>query len=47
MKAFESDMGSNSELEPNKGTVKGKKIIGAELSATMATIKIEKIDPKD
>lgn len=40
MKAFELDACSNSELEHNKGDDKGKKIIEAYASATVATTKI-------
>jgi len=47
LKASESDVGSDSELELDKGTDKGKKIIDAEPSAIVATSKFQKIDPKD
>jgi len=40
LKVSESDTGSNFESEPNKGNEKGKQIIDAEPSATMATTKI-------
>lgn len=44
---FESNIGSKSKSKPDKGNNKGKKIIDAKLSATVATIKIHKIEPKD
>ena len=47
LKASESDACSDSELEPNKGNEKGNKIINMEPSATMATTKIQKIEPED
>ena len=47
MKAFESDACSESESEHDKGNNKGKKIIDAEPSATIATTKVHKNDPKD
>jgi len=40
LKDFESDVGFDSESEPDKGTNKGDQIIYAEPSATMATTKI-------
>lgn len=47
LKAFESNAGSKSESKPDKGTNKGKKIIDVEPGATVATIKIQKIEPED
>eukprot|EP00253_Pinus_taeda_P024338 PITA_24338 len=47
LKSSESDAGSDFESEPNKGIDKGKQIIDAEPSATMATTKIHKIEPGD
>jgi hypothetical protein len=47
LKAFESDVGSDSELEPNKGNDKGKQIIDVEPNATIATTKIQKKEPED
>ena len=47
LKASESDTGFNSELEPYKGTDKGNKVIDAEPIPTVATTKIQKIEPKD
>ena len=47
MKASESEIGSDSESEPNKGTDKGKHIIDTKTSATVATTKIQKFEPKD
>jgi hypothetical protein len=47
LKASESDACSDSESEPNKGNDKGKQIIDAEPSATVATTKIQKIEPED
>jgi len=43
LKAFVSDARFKFELEPDKGNDKGKKIIDAQPSATMATTKIHKI----
>ena len=40
MKASKSDIGSNFELEPDKGTDKGKKVIDVEPSARVAATKI-------
>jgi len=40
LKASESDACSESELEPEKGYGKGKQIIDADPSATIATAKI-------
>jgi len=40
LKDSESNTGSDSESEPNKGIDKGKQIIDGEPSATMATTKI-------
>jgi len=47
LKAFESDVGSDSEQKPDKGIDKGKQIIDAEPSATATTTKIQKIEPED
>ena len=47
MKGSESDACSDSESEPDKDNDKGKKIIDVEPSATVATTKIQKIEPKD
>ena len=47
LKASESDAGSNSESKPEKGIDKGKQIIDSEPSATVATTKIQKIEPED
>ena len=47
LKASELDGCYESELEPNKGNDKGKTIIDVEPSATVATTKIQKIEPKD
>ena len=47
MRAFESDACSDSELEPNKGNEKGKQIIDVEPNTTVATMKIQKEEPKD
>jgi len=46
LKAFESDARSNSESEPNKGANKWKQIIDVEPSLTMATTKIQMIEPE-
>jgi hypothetical protein len=45
LKAYESDAGSNSESEPNKGNERGKQIIDAEPNAIVATMKIQKKEP--
>jgi hypothetical protein len=47
LKAFESDAGSDSESELDKGNDRGKQIIDAEPNATVATMKIQKKEPKD
>ena len=47
MKASESDACSNPESEPNKGNGKGKQIIDADPSATVATAKIQKNELED
>ena len=47
LKASKSDACSNSESETDKGNDKRKKIIDAEPSATIATAKIQKDEPKD
>ena len=46
LKAFELDACFDSESEPNKGDAKGKKIIDAEPSTTMAINKIQKNEPE-
>jgi hypothetical protein len=46
LKASESDACSDSESETDKGNDKGKQIIDAEPSATIATTKIQKMSPK-
>jgi hypothetical protein len=43
VKAFESDAGSDSELEPKRG----RRIIDAEPSATVATTKLQPNEPND
>ena len=47
LKASESDECSNSESEPDKGNDRGKQIINTEPNATIATMKIQKEEPKD
>eukprot|EP00253_Pinus_taeda_P025295 PITA_25295 len=47
LKVSESDACSNSESEPDKGYEKGKQIIDADPSATVATAKIQKNEPED
>lgn len=47
LKASESDACSDSELEPDKGNDKEKKIIDAEPNTTVATTKIQKEEPED
>ena len=47
LKAFESDACSDSEPEPDKGDGKGKQIIDADPSATVATAKIQKNEPEE
>ena len=47
LKASESDTGFDSESELDKGIDKGKQIIDANPSATVATTKFQKIDPED
>jgi len=47
LKDSESDACSDSESEPDKGTDKGKQLIDAEPSATVATTKIQKIELGD
>jgi hypothetical protein len=46
LKASESDACSDPESEPDKGNGKGKQIIDADPSATVATAKIQKMSPK-
>ena len=43
MKASESDLGSNFEIEPERG----RQIIDAEPSATVATTKLQPGEPDD
>jgi len=45
LKASELDACSDSEPEPDKGDGKGKQIIDADPSATVATAKIQKNEP--
>jgi hypothetical protein len=47
LKASESDAGSESESEPDKGNDRGKQIIDVEPNATVATMKIQKKEPED
>jgi len=47
LKVSESYACSDSELEPNKGNDKGKKIIDADPNATIASAKIQKNEPED
>ena len=47
LKVSESDACSDSESEPDKGYEKGKQIIDADPSATVATAKIQKNEPED
>jgi hypothetical protein len=47
MRASESDACSDTESEPEKGNDRGKHIIDAEPNATVATMKIQKEEPKD
>ena len=47
LKVSESDVGSDSESEPDKGNDKGKQIIDADSNATVATAKIQKNEPED
>jgi len=47
LKASKSDACSDSEPEPDKGDGKGKQIIDADLSATVATAKIQKNEPEE
>ena len=42
MRAFESDVCSDTESKPEKGNDRGKQIINAEPNATVATTKIQK-----
>ena len=46
IKASESDAYSNTESELKKGNDIGKKVINAEPNATVATMKIQKEEPK-
>jgi hypothetical protein len=47
LKASESNEGTESESELDKGNDTGKKIIDAEPNATIATTKIQKKEPED
>jgi len=47
LKGFESDACSDFEPEPDKGNGKGKQIIDADPSATVATAKIRKNEPEE
>jgi hypothetical protein len=47
LKASESDAGSNSESEPDKGNERGKKIIDVDPNTTISTTKIQKKEPED
>jgi len=47
MKASKSDACSNFELESDNENDKGKQIINAEPSVTVATTKIQKNEPED
>jgi len=47
LKVSESDACSDFESEPDKGNDKGKQIINAEPNTTIATMKIQKKEPKD
>ena len=47
LKAYESDACSDPEREADKGNGKGKQIIDAEPSATVATAKIQRNEPED
>jgi len=47
LKVSESDACSDSESKPDKGYEKGKQIIDADPSATVATAKIQKNEPED
>jgi len=46
LKASKSYACSDPESEPDKGNDKGKQIIDAEPSATIATAKVQKNEPK-
>ena len=47
LKAYKSDACSESESKTDKGNDKGKQIIDADPSATVATAKIQKTEPKE
>jgi len=47
LKASESDAFSNSELEPDKGNDKGKRIIDAKPNTIVSTMKIQKEESDD
>jgi hypothetical protein len=47
MRDFDSDVCSNTKLEPKKGNDRGKKIINADSNATISTTKIQKEESKD
>jgi len=44
---FESYVGSNFELELDKGTDKGKQIIDVEPSAIISTTRIQRVEPEN
>eukprot|EP00253_Pinus_taeda_P011020 PITA_11020 len=47
LKVSESDAGSDSESEPDKGNDKGKHVIDVDRNATVATAKIQKNEPEN
>jgi len=47
LNSSDSDACSDTELELDKGNDKGKHIIDVEPSATVATSKVQKIEPED
>ena len=47
LKVSKSDECSDSESEPDKGNDKGKQIIDVKPNAIVATMKIQKEEPKD
>jgi len=47
LKVSKSNACSDSKSEPDEGNDKGKQIINAEPNATVATMKIQKEEPKD
>jgi hypothetical protein len=46
LKAYESDAGSESESELDKGNVRGKQIIDTDPNTIVATMKILKKEPE-